>query len=85
MFTLTNGKKNSVFLQFQIQVILPEQITKLIEISPDFEGGYILLKSDFFDFQNDFKMGLSLQSHLLKQPLIQLSDKEMEEVLFIFS
>jgi len=84
-FKLRTGMNDFVVKSNMVMVILPEQITQLIEISPDFDGGYVLLKSDFFDFQNDFKMGLSLQSHLLKQPLIQLSDKEMEEVLFIFN
>jgi AraC-like DNA-binding protein len=84
-FKLRVGMDDFVVKSDMLMIILPEQIIQLIETSPDFEGGYILLKSRFFDVQNDFKMALGLQSHLLKQPLIQLSCKEMEEVMFVFN
>jgi AraC-like DNA-binding protein len=84
-FKLRVGMDDFVVNPDMVLIILPKQIIQLIETSPDFDGGYILLKSGFFDVQNDFKIGLILQSHLLKQPLIQLSEKEMDEVMFIFN
>jgi len=68
-----------------VLVIFPEQIFQPIEISSDFEAGYILFQKDFFDMQNDFKMALDLQTHLFKQPYVQLPDKEMEEVMVVFN
>jgi len=67
-----------------VLIILPEQIFQLIEMSSDFEAGYIMFQKEFFDIQNDFKMALGLQSHLFKQPYVQLPDKDMEEVMVVF-
>jgi len=67
-----------------LMIILSEQIIQLIEVSPDFEACYILIRKGFFEIQNDFKMGLDLQTNLFNNPCVQLSETEMEEVLVIF-
>ena len=67
-----------------VLIILPEQMFQLLEISADFEAGFIMFQKDFFDLQNDFKMALDLQSILFKQPYVQLPDKEMEEGMVVF-
>lgn len=78
------GLKNFMVQQDMVMIILPEQIFQLTEMSHDFELSCILLGKDFFDIQNDFKMALDLQSFFLKQPSVELSERDRKEVMTIF-
>ncbi len=66
-------------------VILPEQIFEILEVSSDFEAGYILLTENFFDIRNDFKMALNLHHQFFKQPYVKLTEEEAKEGKVIFS
>ncbi|NLX65821.1 MAG: AraC family transcriptional regulator [Bacteroidales bacterium] len=78
------GLKDFVIEQNMVLIILPEQIFQLMEMSPDFQLSCILLEKNFFDIQNDFKMALDLQNYFFKQPCVELSEKEKNEVMIIF-
>lgn len=66
-------------------VILPEQIFQILEVSSDFDAGYILLKEDFFEIRNDFKIALDLEYYFFKQPYVQLPEKKSKEGNIIFN
>lgn len=68
-----------------ILAILSEQIFQIIDISADFDAGYILLTNKFLDIQYDFINALNLRNMLVGNPVFKLSQEDMTEMLLIFN
>lgn len=78
------GLEDYLVVENNIAVILAQQIFQITEISPDFDAGYLLLANKFFDFHQDYITAINLGTTFLKNPVCQLLENEMEELLQIF-
>jgi AraC-like DNA-binding protein len=78
------GLEEYVVVENSIAIIFSQHIFQIMEISPDFDAGYILLASKFFDIQHDFITAINLGNIFSKNPVCQLSQEEMQEMLQIF-
>jgi len=78
------GLKNVMMSKNQIYVILPDQILQATEVSADFKVGFMILKRDFYNYQNHFIETINLHNRLMEQSHFDLSEKEMQEYIQIF-
>ncbi|GHT17741.1 AraC family transcriptional regulator [Bacteroidia bacterium] len=78
------GLKNMLISRNQLFVILPNQIIQTTEVSHDFTAGFIVIRRDFFNLQNDFMQIINLHNSLIEKSFFVLSDKEMQEQIKIF-
>ena len=82
---LNIGLKNRMITKNQLCVILQDQIIQTTEVSPDFKAGFMVLKRNFFNSQNHFIETINLHNNLIKQPYLDLSEKEMQDYIQILN
>ena len=79
------GLKSMMLTKNQLCVILPDQIIRTTEVSPDFKAGFIVMRRNFFDSQSHLMETINLHHNLMEQSHFNLSEKEMQEYLLIFN
>jgi AraC-like DNA-binding protein len=82
--TYNLGLNKMTISQNQLHIILPDQIIQTTEVSPDFKAGFIVIRRDFFNLQNDFTQIINLHNSLIEKSFFVLSDDEMQEQIKIF-
>lgn len=65
-------------------IIRPEQIVETTEVSPDFKAGFIVLKRNFFEIQNDYTNAIALHNFFLEHSVCPLSEENMQEYMQIY-
>ena len=79
------GLKSMTLSKNQLCVILPDQIIRTTEVSPDCMIGFIVMRRNFFDSRNHLSETINLHHNLMAQSHFNLSEKEMQEYILLFN
>jgi len=81
----TVGVKPLVISKNMFAIIHPDQIVETTEISSDFKAGFIVLKRNFFEFQNDYVNAVFLHNFFIEHSVFRFSEEDMQEYLLVYN
>ena len=81
----TIGVKPLVLSKNMFAIIHPDQIVETTKISPDFKAGFIVLKRNFFELQNDYGNAVSLHNFFLEHSVFRFSEDDMQEYMLVYN
>ena len=79
------GLKHIMLIKNQLCVILPDQIIQTTEVSPNFRAGFMVVRRNFFNSPSHFVETINLHNNLMEKSYFDLTKKEMQEYIQIFS